>query len=251
VRLSWRRGLAASAALALGLAACGDDTGEDPQDDAAPAESEGEGDEEALDDLMGDAEGMEDPNEDVEDGVYAGSGVLLPVPDGWQLDPQAAAQGAVVAVSEDQEQYLSGQAIDTAEAEAAGQPMDFDTVLDSVREQVGTEPDIDEEVELQNAEQAHRLTFTDLPAQQEGQPEQNATIVFADDGNGLLGQFEFAAATDRYDDAIADQLLAEAGFDPDSEPPEIPQQPAPEGEMPSEEELEELQEQMEQEQQDQ
>jgi hypothetical protein len=254
VRQSWKRGLAITAVAALALAGCGDDNGDEPQDET-PEEM---GDEEALDDLMGDSD-MEDPNEDIEDGVYAGSGVLLPVPDGWQLDPQAMSQGIVAAISEDQQQQMSARAIDTAEAEAQGQDMDFDVLLDSVREQLGQDAEVDEEVDFENAERAQRLTYTALPPQQEGMPESDVTIVLAEDGNGLVGEFTFAAPSDEYDEALADQLLAEGGFDPDSEPPEMPQmqQPAPEGEggeMSDEEmqeQMEQFEEQMEQEQQDQ
>jgi hypothetical protein len=235
VRTSLRRTIALAAVAALTLAGCGD---EDDGDQAAQDEGQAEGediDEEELEDLLGgeqDMEDMEDPNEDVEDGVYRGAGVVLPVPDGWQLDPGAFQQGAVLALSEDQGQQLSARAIDSEEAEAAGQPMDLETLLDMIREDVGEDADIDEEVELEGAETAHRLTYLDLPSQQEGAPDSSVTIVIAEDGNGLIGEFTFAAEPDDYDEDIADLLVAEAGFDPDSEPPAMPQapQPAPEGE---------------------
>lgn len=238
------RAAAMSAAAALALAACGDDT--DDQQAAPEGEEQDleDLDEGELEDLLGEQEGMEDladPSEDIEDGVYRGNGVLLPVPDGWSIEPTALQQGVVAAISEDQEQYFSAQAIDIDEAEAAGQDMDFETVLDQIRDQFGDNTEVDEEVELAGAERAHRLTLTDLPPPQEGMPEQHATIVFAEDGQGLMGQFEFAASVDEYDEDMESVLLASAGFDPDSEPPAMPQQPqpAPEEEM-SPEDMEEM-----------
>jgi hypothetical protein len=249
VRQPIRRGLAASAVAALLLAGCGD--GDEPQDEAA-TDSPEEGQEEAVDDLTADSEDLEDPNEDIEDGVYAGNGVLLPVPDGWQLDPQAFQQGIVAAVSEDQQSQMTAGAVEVGDEE-----VDFDELLDSVRQQFGDDVDVDEEVELEGAERAHRLSISGLPPQQEGMPESDVTFVLAEDGNGLVGEFAFAAPSEEYDEELADLLIAQAGFDADSEPPEMPQmqqQPAPEGEeMPEDmqEELEELERQMEEEQQEQ
>jgi hypothetical protein len=247
VRQSWKRGLAVGATLALVLAGCGDDNGEEPED--TPTEEPG--DEEALDDMMGEGEDMPDPNDDVEDGIYAGDGVILPVPDGWQLDPQAAAQGAVVAMSEDGQSQLVAQAVDAEEAEAQGEDMDLDQLIEGIRQQLGEEPEVDEEIEFDGAERAHRLTATGVPPAQEGMPESSVTIILAEDGNGVVGSFQLAAPSDEYDEDIEELLLNEAGFDPDSEPPELPEmqpQPAPEGEggEMSEEDMEELQEQLEQ-----
>jgi hypothetical protein len=234
-----------SATAALLLAGCGNGDDE-PQEDAAGDVEQDQ--EDALDDLTADADDLEDPNEDIEDGVYAGNGVLLPVPEGWQLDPQAFQQGVVAAFSEDQQSQMTGGAVDTE-----GQDFDFDEMVDSVRQQLEDDAEVDEEIDLQGAERAHRLTILGLPPQQEGMPENDVTIILAEDGNGLVGEFAFAAPSGEYDEELADLLVAEAGFDPDSEPPEMPQmqQPAPEGgEMPEDmqEELEELERQMEEEQ---
>ena len=243
MRRRFPRAAVMAAAAVLALAACGDDADEQAAQEGEDVEDL---DEDALDDLLGDQEDMDDPNEDVEDGIYRGNGVILPVPDGWSLDPMAFQQGLVAAVSEDGNQQLTAQAIDITEAEEMGQPMDLDTLLDGVREQVGEDAEVDEEIELEGAERAHRLTYTDLPAQQEGAPASSATLVLAEDGNGLIGEFAFSAAVDDYDEAVESLLLGEAGFDPDSEPPEpMMQQPPPapegEGEM-SPEDLEEMEE---------
>lgn len=254
MRTRFTRTAAMAAAAALALAACGDDA-DDQQ--AAPEGEDAEGledlDEDALDDMMGDQDmdDVDDPNEDIEDGVYRGNGVILPVPDGWSLDPMAAQQGTMAAVSEEGTSQLVAQAIDIAQMEEMGQPMDLDTILEqqrsSIEEELGLEPDVDEEADLEGAERAHRLTYTDVPGQQEDMPDSTATLVLAEDGDGLLAEFSFSAATEDYDEDVEALLLSEAGFDPDSEPaePMMPeQQPAPEGdggEM-SPEDLEEMEE---------
>lgn len=223
------RGLALTAVAGLLLAGCGGDGAQDdpsPDDQAAIGQSDSE---QPPDDLSGDGQQLDDPNDDIEDGVYRGNGVALPVPDGWSVDPAALSQGVVAAVSEDGTQQLTAQAIDTEDAAAAGQDLEFDTLLDGVREQIAQEAEVDEEVELAGAERAHRLTYLALPSQQQGAPPSSATIVLAEDGQGLIGEFAFSAATDAYDEAIAELLLGKAGFDPDSEPPSSPQ-PPPQGE---------------------
>jgi hypothetical protein len=171
------------------------------------------------------------------------------VPDGWELDPNAFAQGVIAAISEDGTQQLSAQAIDATEAEAAGQSLDLDELLENVR-QLG-EAEVDEEVELEGATRAQRLTFLDLPAQQEGAPESSATVILAEDDRGYIGEFAVGAASEDYDESLESLLLDGAGFDPDSEPPE-PAMPAPmpEGDMGdmgdlTEEDLEQLLEDME------
>lgn len=236
MRRSYKQGLALTAAAGLLLAGCGDDQAQDATETPAseqPADAPTSGeelDEQALEDLTGGTEGLEDPNEDIEDGVYRGNGVVLPVPEGWSLNQQAFAQGIVAAVSEDQTQQMTAQVVDTAAMEASGQDMDLDSLIDGVREQIPQEPEVDEDVDLAGADRAHRLTYLDLPAPQEGAPSSSATIVIAEGGDGLVGEFAFSATTDTYDDEVAALLVAEAGFDPDSEPPEPAQpqqQPAP------------------------
>jgi hypothetical protein len=224
---------AALAAAALFVAACGDaDPDTDPTEppaegDAAPEDGFDEEDLEGLEDLLGDQGDLEDPNELVDDGVFRGAGVVLPVPEGWTLDPTAYAQGVVAAVNEAGNQQLSAQAIDAEQIETLGQSADLDALLDNVR-QLG-EADVDEEVQLEGAERAHRLTYRDLPAQQEGLPETSATIVLAQDDRGYLAEFTVSAAAEDYDEALEDLLLDQAGFDPDSEPPSLELPAPPEG----------------------
>lgn len=242
MRISRRaRATAVAAAAALALTACGGD-GDDAEGDPAAETEEGteseDGAGEGEGDAAGDGQAAPDPSENIEDGVYYGNGVALPVPDGFSIEPAMLAQGLVAAVSEDGSQQLTAQAIDMEEASQSGSEVpELDELLESVRSQVGEEPDTDEEVELANAERAQQLTFTNMPGQQEGAPETSTSVVLAESGDGLVGEFTYSAEADSFDDATADVLVADAGFDPDSEPPEMPQQgqpaPAPEGGQPA------------------
>lgn len=218
--------IATAAVASLLLAGC-DDAGPDEQAAPPPTEDQGAGEQDLGDDLPDGS--LNDPNEDVEDGVYRGNGVVLPVPEGWSLDSTAFAQGVVAAVSEDGLQSMTAQAIETGQAEEAGTELDLDTLLDGVRGQLQQEAEVDEDIELSGAERAHRLTYLELPPQQEGAPEVSVTVVLAEDGEGLVGEFTFSAAADRYDDDTVDLLLAQAGFDPDTEPAAPAPPPAPGG----------------------
>jgi hypothetical protein len=224
VRFTPTHGLAVLSAAALLLAACGD--GDTVDEQTAPDELDGELSEEELEDiedLLGDTGGLGDPNDLVEDGVFRGVGVVLPVPEGWSLDQAAYAQGVIAAISEDGTQQMSAQAIDGETLAAGGQDVDLELLLDNVR-QLGP-ADVDESVELTGATEAHRLTYLQLPAQQEGLPDNSATIVLAEDDRGLIGEFTVSAASEDYDSDLEELLLEGAGFDPDSEPrtPEIPE----------------------------
>ena len=227
-RQSHRRVLpAVIAAAGLLLAGCGDSepSGQEPTDGQTGTEQASG----AATDGAGQA-----PAENIEDGVYAGNGVLLPVPDGFTVNQQALSQGIVAAVSQNGSQQLTAQAVDTAQLQGQGQDLDLDTLVESVRSQIQAEPTVDEEVELANAERAHRLTYLEMPAQNQATPTEgtesaapqlnSATIVIAESGDGVVGEFSFSASAEEYDQAIADRLVAEAGFDPDSDPPAVPQQ---------------------------
>lgn len=245
MRTSWKPGLVVAAAVGVFLAGCADgqppgeeaedgQTSTDPSDEEDPAgdaAGEEELDEEALEELLAEQEDLPDPNEDVEDGVYRGVGVALPIPEGWSIDPGALQQGVVAAFPEDGSQQLTARAVDTEQAEAEGaEPIEFETVLDSVRQQIEQEAETDEQIELVGAQQAYRLTYLDLPGQQEGASDAGLTIMLAEstEGSGrLLGEFVYTAGSADYDDEIVTLLADEAGFDPDSEVPDPVQPPAP------------------------
>lgn len=233
---SWRKGLALTAAIGLFAVGCSDgQTPAEPSSDeqaASDAPSE-EGSEDP--DLDQDDSGatsssgadVDDPNDDIEDGVYRGNGVALPVPEGWSIDAAAFQQGVVAATPEDGAQQLTARAIDTTSAGVQGAgPLDIEALLDGVRQQIDQDPEADEQVDVVGADTAHRLTYLQLPAQQEGQPQTSATIVVAE-ADGLVGEFVYSAASEDYDEATASVLVDEAGFDPDSEPAPLPQAPQP------------------------
>ena len=224
-----RTTLTSLAAASLLLAACGDDADtadpdaaadDDAIQDELEDELEGELDGDLEDELLGDAE---DPNEFVTDGVFQGQGILLPVPDGFELDEFAFAQGAVVATAGESQQ-LAAEAIDMGELPDE-QQVTYDEVIEQNLAQIPDEPVSDEEVELDGASQARALQFDDLAAgapaagaEGEEPPETTALIVFAEDGAGQLAVFNYLAETAEFDEAVSEQLLAVAGFDPDSDP---------------------------------
>jgi len=241
MRSNVKRGLVLTAAVGVFLAGCGDQEppeegnedgqtstedseGEEPSGDASGEE---ELDEEALEDLLAGQEDLRDPNEDVVDGVYRGNGVVLPVPEGWSIDPAAMMQGVVAAFPGGGSQQLTARAVDAEQAEAGGaEPIELESLVDSVRQQLEQDAATDEEVELVGADRAYRLTYLDLPGQQEGQPDTGITLVLAESG-GLVGEFVYSAGSEDYDEDVVSQLVEEAGFDPDSEVPAPTPAPAP------------------------
>lgn len=211
--------IALLAAGALGLAACG---GDEPIEDP-----EALGELEELDDDLADAlgdgedptDGLDDPNERVSDGVFAANGVLLPAPEGWSFDPFAFASGIALSTSPDGGSQLHGEAVDPADLDAE---LTFEEVVQANRDSVAQPPDIEEEVELPGARRALHLRYLGLEAPEdapEGQPaDTSVVLLIAEREDGVLGVFSYAAATDEFDDAVADALLADAGFDPSSDP---------------------------------
>jgi hypothetical protein len=207
------------AAGAVTLAAC---TGDEPAD-----EPEAVGDLEALDEDLADAlgddgdpfEGLEDPNERISDGVFAANGVLLPAPEGWSFDPFAFASGIALSTSPDGSSQLHAEAVDPADLD---EELTYEEVVEANRGSVGQAPDVDEEVDLPGARRALHLRYLGLTAPEdapEGQPaDSSVVLLIAEREDGVLGVFSYAAATEAFDDEVADLLLSTAGFDPDSDP---------------------------------
>lgn len=236
-------------AAALVLAACGtaddaettDDPPEDeqsteaPDDDAAAEDPAAADDPAAAEDPLAD---LPDLEAQVEDGVFRGEGIVLPIPDGWQFEPAAQLQGQVVATGGDEGlQQIFGQAVD---ADDLPETVTFEELLESNRAQFEEEPAVDEEIELEGAEVAHQLRYDALPATQEGLPPVSIVLLVAESPDGHFGSFNYAAATDEFEDAVAERFVTETGFDPDSDPtplqlpdlegePETPTEPEDEG----------------------
>lgn len=229
--MSFRRAplLIAVAISALVLAACADDG--DVDDAAQPDELPDElddldelDDELDLDDMFGDQGDMPDPNEHVEDGVFRGDGIILPIPEGFELEPTAYLQGLVAAVTPDGLQQVAGQAVDSASV--PDESLEIDELAEMNEQQFG--PSVsDEETEIDGATRARQLIFEAIPAQQEGQPELSLVLVIAEDGEGEIAIFNYVAPAEDFDQAEAETLLAGVGFDPDSSPREPEPMPAP------------------------
>lgn len=174
----------------------------------------------------------------VEDGVFRGQGVVLPVPQGWQIDQAGLAQGVVGALPEggQQQQFLVAIAGLNEAPGTQFEGMSLDEAVSSYRELAPAEPTVDEEIEFAGAERAHQLMFEDLEPEQGGQqqeqqqeqPPADQLIILSEDAEGQLALFNYVAPSDGFDEAIADQLRSEGGLDPDSEPTRpAPSPPAP------------------------
>lgn len=229
--------IAAAAISVLALAACGgsdqpdepDDAAQGDQEPDAPDEGEGELDPDELegeldlDDLTGEQGDLPDPNENVEDGVFRGDGIVLPIPEGFELEPTAYMQGLVAAVTPDGDRQVAGQAVD---ADSLPEPLDLDELAEANQEQLG-EATSDEETEVDGATRARVLRFDDVPGQVEGQPDLSLLLVLAEDGEGEIAIFNYVAPTEDFDTEEAEARLSGVGFDPDSSPPEPEPAPAP------------------------
>ncbi|MFA9446502.1 hypothetical protein [Egicoccus sp. AB-alg6-2] len=219
----------AAAAAAVLLAACGGAADEsDPE--AAPGTDEDATTADPSPDDPAAQPDLPDPEEFITDGEFRGQGVVLPLPDGWSVDEIALLQGLVVAVSDDDaSQQLAAQAVD-ASALSEQEEVEFDDLLEMQRtqfEQLDADiaPTVDEAIEIEGAEQAHRLRFEDVALPD--QPEFWLDLILADNGDGRIALFNYAAPSDSFDESIADLMLEGAGIDPDSEPP-APQPMMPE-----------------------
>jgi len=91
-------------------------------------------------------------------------------------------------------------------------------VLEANRTQFPVEASVDEQATVEGAERAHLLRFDALPGQQEGAPDTSLLVLLADDGDGRLAVFNYAAPVDGFDDDLATSLVEGVGFDPDSDP---------------------------------
>lgn len=190
----------------------------DPADPGEPGDDPGVPDDLGLD--------LPDPGEMVSDGVFRSEGLVLPAPDGWVFDQMALAQGIVSAAAEDGDEYFAGQVIDTS---LVDEEMTVDSLIETNRGQIPDEPALDEAVEIEGAVEARQLRYDGIAAQMEGQPDTSVLLVVADDGEGRIAIFNYAAATDAFDEEHAELLLSTAAFDPDSEPTPPPPPPMPEG----------------------
>ncbi len=220
--------LAALAALVLAACTDGDDVPPEPDDAAADELADdldelGEDGELDLDELLGGDNGLPDPNEQIQDGVFRGEGIILPIPDGFDVDPGALLQGIVAALNEEGTQQVLGQAVNTADFP---EPLDIDEIAAENEAQFGA-PSIDEDAEVTGATRARQLRFDAIPSQQEGAPDLTAQVILAEAGDEQLAFFQYVAPSDEFDEDDAAAFLGGVGFDPDSSPPSPEGVPAP------------------------
>ncbi len=238
--MRFRTTLVPALALAAVLAACGtdpattDDQTTDPAttDDQAGAATEEAGpdalDEAALEEALGELDPIEEPSlEDlgvsVSDDAVRGLGLVMPLPDGWEFDPVPASQGALFASAGglDPEQLLFAVAGIESDPASGFEGLGLDEALDVVRDSVPMTPDRDEAVDLDGAAAARILEYeeVDIGSEEEGGgPASYQVVILAADPDGMLALFNYVALRGAEDPGVTEQLLAEAGFDPDSEP---------------------------------
>ncbi len=242
------RALISGVALLLVLTACADDpdsgtdgradeeaTGElqelDDTDAPAGADDADEDPTADLEDPTADLEDptsdLEDPNDRVVDGVFAANGVVLPAPEGWSFDELAFASGVALVLAPEGEEQMAAEAVDPA---LLPEEVTFEEVVAANRDTVEQAPVVDEAVDLPGARRAIQLRYLDLPTSEdapEGQPASTSVVLLvAEREDGVLGVFNYAAASEDFDDRIAELLLSTAGFDPDSDPAVPVTQPA-------------------------
>ncbi|MFO7961274.1 MAG: hypothetical protein R6U94_10035 [Nitriliruptoraceae bacterium] len=229
------RALVTGVALLLLSSACAEDP-DSATDDGADAEATAELEElDDTDDLAGSDDtddtgdtgdtgedptaDLEDPNDYIVDGVFAANGVVLPAPEGWNFDELAFASGVALALAPEGEEQIAAEAVDPT---TLPEEITFEEVVAANRDNVEQEPVVDEPVELPGASQAVQLRYLDLPTSEnapEGQPATTSVVLLvAEREDGILGVFNYAAASEDFDDGIAELLLETAAFDPDSDP---------------------------------
>lgn len=203
-----------------GSAATDDQTG---TEEAGPDELDAA----ALEEALGDLEPVEEPSlEDlgvsVSDDAVRGLGVVMPLPEGWEFDPVPASQGALFASAGglDPEQLLFAVAGIESDPASGFEGLGLEEALDVVRGSVPMTPDRDEAVDLEGAVAAQLLEYeeVDIGSQEDGGPASYQVVLLAEDAEGMLALFNYVALSGAEDVGVTEQLLAEAGFDPGSEP---------------------------------
>jgi hypothetical protein len=236
------RTLVPALTLVAVLAGCATDATDDPTDETTTdattddgeaggtdaATDEGEAlDADALEDALGELEPVEEPSlEDlgvtVDDDAVRGLGLVMPLPAGWEFDPVPASQGALFASAGglDPEQLLFAVAGIESDPASGFEGLGLDDALDVVRDSVPNDPDRDEAVDLDGAVAAQLLEYEEVQIGEEadGGPVSYQVVILAEDADGMLALFNYVALSGSEDVGVTEQLLAEAGFDPASEP---------------------------------
>jgi hypothetical protein len=206
-------------------AAAGDlETTDEVVDDTDAAGTDGS----ALEDVLGDLEPIEEPSlEDlgvsVSDDAVRGLGVVMPLPDGWEFNPEPASQGALFASDGvvDPEQLLFAVAGIESDPASGFEGLGLEDALGVLRASVPMTPDRDEAVSIEGAVAAQLLEYDEVQigGEGEGGTASYQVVILAEDADGMLALFNYVALSGSEDAGVTDRLLAEAGFDPDSQPP--------------------------------
>jgi hypothetical protein len=240
------RTLVPALTLVAVLAGCANDATDDPTDETATdattdeVTDDGEAgdgdaatdddealDADALEDALGELEPVEEPSLEelgvtVDDDAVRGLGLVMPLPDGWEFDPVPASQGALFASAGglDPEQLLFAVAGIESDPASGFEGLGLDDALDVVRDSVPTDPDRDEAVDLEGAVAAQLLEYEEVQIgdEAEGGPVSYQVVILAEDADGMLALFNYVALSGSEDVGVTEQLLAEAGFDPTTEP---------------------------------
>lgn len=217
-----RRVLAALAAAALALAACGGGNG-GGGDDATTAPT---GAPTAAATLS-----PAPTSTLVEDGVFTGQGILLPIPDGWRLEERTLRTGFVAAFPQgagSQQLLLAADDV-TNNPQVPLQGDNVQALVEAYKQQIPQPADVDESIDFQGAQQAHQLIFRDLPAQQTAAPTpapspstSDQLVIIAGSGDGQFALFNYVASSGSYSEDIAEQVRTQGGLDPESEPSRPP-----------------------------
>lgn len=202
-------------------------------------------DDPTVDELPEDLEGLEDllgpelePVEPDADGNLRAQGVVVPIPEGWDVDPGALGSGLVLAVPPGSDGLPALVAAAGVEVNPflGFQGLDYDGALAILRDlDPAGEATRDQEVAVAGAERAHLLVFEDLHTPTaDGQPQLPDTdqlVILAEDADQRLAIFNYSTVAGAYEEAVEALLLTEAGFDPDSDPdlPELPEPPGDDG----------------------
>jgi hypothetical protein len=234
------RALAAALLCGAVLAGCAGDPDTDG-DDAAEAELTPEAGDEATDaddgldegdatvddEALGELEAAEPPSLEelgvtVSDDEIRGHGIVMPLPAGWDFDEAPASQGALFARSggEDPDQLLFGVAGIEQDPLSGFEGLELDDAVEVIRDSVDQEPERDEEIDLEGAVDAQLLEFVDVPLDGTNEDSQRSyqVVILAEDAEGMLALFNYVALTGAEDTEVTEQLVATAGFDPDTEP---------------------------------
>lgn len=166
----------------------------------------------------------------VRKGRFTGQGVIVPVPDGWDVDRNNLAAGQVI--------VTPGDIVDTQRIVVADDVLtspysglegdSLKELVRQVRRARDDEPLVDKALKkFKGAERAHQLLFetasrTGATEGTEGTPPPGPPVrelmILAESPDGQFALFYYRALKADFNPGLARRLRKQAGLDPDSEP---------------------------------